>query len=214
MLTSYVECPDGLVSHFPMPFPSLSKANIECRIGDFIAYLQMDIQHCSFSPGNCWWLAATTKTSIKKVPNAVLFLEQLNIPPAEMDRHYGPRWSWRIESLFPTLHVQKWFNQINFITARRINDSYSNLTPNDGNIGVKSEFSIHNWAWERLREDICHCAATAQQNHATPESQDITVPSTVPSPEEPFNNPQSIATIPPTATSCENNSHALMSSVE
>ena len=98
--------------------------------------------------------------------------------------------------------------------ARGINDSYSNLTPNDGNIVVKSEFSIHNRAWERLREDICHCAATAQQNHAAPESQDITVPSTVPSPEEPFNNSKSIATNPPTTTSCEDNSCVLMSSVD
>ena len=36
----------------------------------------------------------------------------------------------------------------------------------------------------------------------------------VPSPEEAFNNSQSIATIPPTATSCEDNSCVIMSSVD
>jgi len=138
----------------------LSKDEIDCRITKFIAYVQSDLQHHSFLPGYNWWVVMYSNTCVTQIPNAVSFLEQLVITPADMECHYGPHWNYSIEKTFASLHVQQYIKSILYVSPKGIDDFDFNLTPNHDNIITKSAISIKNRAWMKLQQEIIHASHT------------------------------------------------------
>jgi hypothetical protein len=131
-----------------------SKQVIQCRTEAFITYIQSDIEHIYFLPGEQWWALSESENLSKRFTNALTFLEQIGVSDDEMEAAFGRYWKNTLPKYFPDLRIRKYFGNVDFVSPSNGFDFDSSETPNEHNIVTKSHLTINNRNWEKLFFDI------------------------------------------------------------